>query len=138
MKALAIRVTVALVTVASLTLAAPLVASAHDAAHDSGTGAPVVTTTVAQYRQALKTYDHDRRVIERAFFAAIKFALAAEIAGLNSAQTSAQKVIVENDFVEAKVTAIADRQAALIALGQPPRPPLGFNPVSTSTVLSAI
>lgn len=135
-KALAIRVSVALVAVASLTLASPLVASAQDGG-TGATGATGVSTIVLQYRQALKTYDLERRAIDETFVNAINAALAAETAGLNAATTPAQKVIVENDFVEAKVTAIARRQAALIALGLPPRPPFRFHPVTTTTGPSA-
>lgn len=124
MKALAIRVMVALLCVTSLTLAAPLVASAQD-------GGAGVITTVQQYRHALKLYDHERAVIEQTFVRAISVALETEISGLNAAQTPAEKIVVRNNFMEAKVVAIAVRQAALTALGHPPRPPFGLHAVAT-------
>ncbi len=126
------RVVVAIVTVASLALATPLVASAQD-------GGPGINSTVKQYKLAPKTYAIKLAAIEQTFVDAILNAISLQNAGLKAAQSVAQKIVVQNEFIEQKVTAIADRQAALIALGPPPVSIFPDQPIPTVTdVLSAL
>jgi cytolysin (calcineurin-like family phosphatase) len=115
---------VALVTVTSLAMVAPLAAYAKNLSF-SGLTAP------AQYQTALKAYDQALATIDQTFFTAIASAIAAEAASLKVAKTSAEKLIVRSNFLEAKAVAIANRQAALIALGDPPNPPVTFRPIPT-------
>lgn len=123
MKRLVKGAVLALVTVTSLAVVAPLAAYAKNGPL-SGPTAPAQV-----YQTALKAYDQALATIDQTFFTAVASATADEVAGLKVAKTSADKLVVHSNFLEAKAVAIANRQAALITLGDPPNPPVTFRPI---------
>ncbi|HEY5302747.1 MAG TPA: hypothetical protein VIJ86_01670 [Acidimicrobiales bacterium] len=125
MKRLAKGAVVALVTVTSLAVVAPLAAYAKNGPL-SGLAAPAQV-----YQAALKAYDQALATIDQTFFTAIATATTDEVAGLKVAKTAADKLVVHTNFLEAKAVAIANRQSALITLGDPPNPPVTFRPIPT-------
>ena len=121
MKRFAKGAVLALVTVTSLAVVAPLAAYAKNG--------PFSVPPAQVYQTALKAYDQALATIDQTFFTAIASATSDEVQGLKVAKTAADKLIVRTHFLEAKAVAIANRQAALIALGDPPDPPVTFRPI---------
>ncbi len=125
MKRLAKGAVLALVTVTLLAVIGPVAAYAKNGALSS------TATPTQVYETALKAYDQALATIDQTFFTAIANATADEVAGLKVAKSAADKLVVRTNFLEAKANAISDRETALIALGDPPEPPVTFRPIPT-------
>ncbi len=116
------RTGLVLAMVASLTLAAPVIAGAKT---------PPPITTMQQYRAALHTYQQAKDAIDLALHQSIESDKAGEIVAMAAAKTEAQKYLARVDFNEARATDVANWQTALINLGPAPLPP-GSSPATTT------